>query len=80
MSIRVKRDAFMTINLANVDPKACFKNLNGLASSKLFEPKPVQPLASLDSTVNRFNSSNTATWDAYEDRDNLIAINAAINR
>ena len=75
MSIRVKRDAFTAINLANVDPKACFKNLKGLASSKLFEPKPVQPLALIDSTLNRHDASNTASWDAYEDRDNLIAIN-----
>jgi len=69
MSIRVKRDAFTAINLANVDPKACFKNLKGLASSKLFEPKPVQPLAFLDL------ASNTASWDARNDRDKLVAIN-----
>jgi restriction system protein len=34
-SIQANRDEFMGINLAAVDPKACFKKLKGVGSSKL---------------------------------------------
>ena len=35
LTIQVKKDEFVEIDLANVDPKTCFKNLKGVSSSKL---------------------------------------------
>ena len=35
LSVTARRDEFQAINLANVDPKACFKSVKGVGSSKL---------------------------------------------
>lgn len=35
LSLQAKKEEFVSINLANVDPKVCFKSLKGVASSKL---------------------------------------------
>src|SRR5208337_106304 len=44
LSIQVKKNIFLEIDLSNVDPKTCFKNLKGVASSKLSSLTPVQPI------------------------------------
>jgi restriction system protein len=75
MSAFIKRDTFTTINLANVHARSCFKNLNGLASHRLTEPNSIRPIEFLDPIANHFDGSNTARWDPYENRTNLIAIN-----
>ena len=35
LTINVTRQAFLAINLANVDPRQCFKKLKGMSSAKL---------------------------------------------
>jgi restriction system protein len=75
MSIQVKRDAFMAINLANVDPKACFRTLNGRSSRTLAQPTKVHPLPSIDSDLSRSDGSNTARWDPNQNRNKVIAMN-----
>jgi restriction system protein len=44
ISVQGKKEAFNTIDLANVDPKACFKSLKGVGSSKLHSLTPVPPV------------------------------------
>lgn len=48
MSVQAAKDEFSAINLARVDPKACFKQLNGVGGGKLHGLSPVTPVATID--------------------------------
>jgi len=54
MSILVTREQFLSINLANVDPKACFKNLRGVSAASLIGLAPVPPVIKMDKKDRRF--------------------------
>ena len=82
ISLQVGREEFLAINLANVDPKACFKQLKGVGSSKLHSVTPVAPIISVSRDDARFVSSydvahqldegyNLATMD-WQDFEHLI--------
>ncbi|MFZ2322627.1 MAG: restriction endonuclease [Ignavibacteriaceae bacterium] len=82
VSIQVKKDEFLEINLSNVDPKTCFKNLKGVAGSKLSALTPIQPILQISRADKRFvegynvaeqidNSTNLAAMD-WEDFEHLI--------
>lgn len=82
LSIQAKKDEFLEIDLAHVDPKACFKNLKGVGSSKLSGLTPIQPIIQISRTDKRFtnhyevakdidNSTNLASMD-WEDFEHLI--------
>lgn len=82
LSIQVKKNEFSQIDLANVDPKTCFKNLKGVASSKLSSITPVQPILQISKVDKRFvesyevanqldTSTNLAAMD-WEDFEHLI--------
>ena len=82
LTMQVKKDEFLEINLSRIDPKICFKNLKGVASSKLSSLTPVQPILQLSKTDKRFvdsydvadsvdNSTNLAAMD-WEDFEHLI--------
>ena len=55
-SVHVSREEFSEINLLNVDPKACFKGLKGLANPHLNGMVPVKPLIDLEKNDKRFIS------------------------
>lgn len=57
LSLRAGRAEFASINLANVDPKACFKSMKGVGSSKLSGLSPVPPLMPLRREDGRFVSA-----------------------
>lgn len=82
LSIQVKKNEFIKIDLSNVDPKSCFKNLKGVASSKLSSITPVQPILQISKVDKRFiesydvanqidTSTNLAAMD-WEDFEHLI--------
>ena len=82
LSIQVKKEEFMQINLANIDPKICFKNLKGVASTKLSSITPVQPILQISKTDKRFvdgyavahkidEATNIAAME-WEDFEHLI--------
>ena len=73
LSVQTERDEFMSINLHNVDPKACFKNLKGVGSSKLFSLTPVAPILKIDRDDPRFIDSYGVA-DSIDDSVNLAAI------
>jgi len=54
MSVQASRDDFDCITLENVDPKACFKSLKGVGSSKLHGLAAVPPIVSIDRSDARF--------------------------
>ncbi len=81
-SLHTTRDAFSTIELAHVDPKACFKRLKGVAAPNLLELVAVRPLARFSRDDDRFtegrdiadgidSSTNLAAMD-WEDFEHLI--------
>lgn len=82
LSIQAKKEEFLEIDLSNVDPKTCFKNLKGIGSSKLSGLTAVQPILQISRTDKRFtnhydvadnidNSTNLASMD-WEDFEHLI--------
>jgi restriction system protein len=82
LSILVKKNVFLEIDLSNVDPKKCFKSLKGVASSTLSSLTPVQPILQISKVDKRFvdsydvvnridNTTNLAAMD-WEDFEHLI--------
>lgn len=73
LSIQVKKDEFLEVNLQHVDPKACFKNFKGVGSSKLSGLVAVQPILQIDKTDKRFISSYDVA-DTLDASSNLAAM------
>ena len=82
ISMQASREALRAINLAKVDPKACFRQLKGVGSSKLHSVTPVAPIINLRRDDKRFIPSygvaetlnegfNLAAMD-WEDFENLV--------
>jgi restriction system protein len=66
LSVQANRKEFSEINLMNVEPKACFKSLKGVGSSKLSSLTPIAPILDINREDKRFIS-------AYEVADELNA-------
>lgn len=66
ISVQAKKDEFQEINLANVDPKACFKSLKGVGSSKLHSLTPIAPILVIDREDKRFVDSYAVAGDLDE--------------
>jgi restriction system protein len=82
VSVQVKKEEFLEIDLSKIDPKTCFKNLKGVAGSKLSALTPIQPILQISRDDKRFvegynvtgqldNSTNLAAMD-WEDFEHLI--------
>jgi restriction system protein len=54
LSLLVDRDEFMEINLARIDPKACFKGLKGVSASSLIGLAAVPPVMQMNKNDRRF--------------------------
>lgn len=74
MSVQSGRDEFMKINLANVDPKACFKALKGVGSANLATLTPVKAILELDRSDRRFRDHYEVAA-GIDDSTNLAAMN-----
>lgn len=57
LSIQVDRERFLRINLAQVEPKACFKALKGVSAAKLIDISPVIPIQTFNKKDKRFVDS-----------------------
>ncbi|WP_432798287.1 restriction endonuclease [Poriferisphaera sp. WC338] len=73
MSLQASKEAFLKINLAGVDPKACFKQLKGVGSSKLHGMSAVAPILKIDKEDRRFVPAYEVI-DGVTDEDNLAAM------
>jgi restriction system protein len=73
LSVQAGKEEFGLINLAQVDPKACFKNLKGVGSSKLHSITPVAPILRIERDDKRF-IEGYAVVDHMEEGDNLAAM------
>lgn len=78
-TIQANRDEFVAVNLANVEPQACFKHFKGMTAGSLIELQPVKPIMKLnrkdgriikaENILEEFDpSQNLATmeWEKFE--------------
>ena len=73
LSLHANRHTFSEIALANVDPKACFRQLNGVGSSKLHSMAPVAPIMQMDREDKRFITGQQVAHE-LDDTYNLAAM------
>ena len=73
LSVQVAKSEFTQINLANVEPKACFKKLKGVSGSKLISLSPVKPILRLNKEDKRFVPSYEVAAE-LDDSINLAAM------
>lgn len=73
LSVQADREAFDEINLGHVDPKACFRALKGVGSTKLHSITPVPPLQTLSRDDSRFVADQDVV-EALDEGDNLAAM------
>ena len=81
LSLQTKKSDFQNIDIRNVEPKACFKKLKGVSSSKISELVPIAPILSINREDKRFIegidiaykivSQNLASMD-WEEFEHLI--------
>ena len=73
LSIQTSKDEFEEINLEQVDPKLCFKNLKGVGSSKLYSLTPIAPIQQINREDSRFVSSYNVV-DSLDETVNIAAM------
>lgn len=82
LSLRTTKESFEEINLANIDPKSCFRKLKGVGSSALHSMAAVPPLVRLDRGDVRFiagrdvgeniNEGTNLAAISWEDFEHLV--------
>ena len=73
LSLQAGREEFREINLLAVEPKACFKKLKGVGSSRLHSMTPVAPVLRMNREDRRFIEGR-AVVDGIPEGDNLAAM------
>ena len=73
LSVQVKKEEFQKINLARVEPKACFKALKGIGSSTLHSLTPIAPVLKINREDKRFVASYEIAGQ-LDERTNLAAM------
>jgi restriction system protein len=73
ISLQTSKDEFLAINLSNVDPKACFKQLRGIGSRKLHSISPIAPILTISKEDRRFIDAYSVAHD-IDDTSNLAAM------
>lgn len=63
LSLQVTKEEFSQLNLAQVDPKACFRNLKGVSGSKLASRSVVRPILQLNRKDKRFVASHDVAYE-----------------
>lgn len=72
-SVQAERAAFVEIDLARVDPRACFRGLKGLSGASLAQMQPVRPIRTFDKEDSRFIEAN-AILDGLDADQNLMTM------
>jgi restriction system protein len=73
LSIQATKREFLEINVAEVDPKACFRKLKGISGARLAAMSPVRPILQLNREDERFISARPV-MDALDNSTNLAAM------
>jgi restriction system protein len=61
LSVRAGRAPFEAINLRNIEPRACFESLGGVAGAKLLDCRAVKPFCAIDKSEQRFAGAEDVT-------------------
>jgi restriction system protein len=73
LSVQARKEEFQKINLARVEPKACFKSLKGIGSSTLHSLIPIAPVLKINRDDKRFVASHEVI-NHLDQRVNLAAM------
>ncbi len=73
VTVRVSRDAFLELDLMNVEPLACLKGLNASVSKSPSELVPVRPILEFDMVDPRFVQESDVLG-ALDERPNLMEL------
>jgi len=73
MSLQTTREEFLSIDLAEVEPKECFRHLKGVGSSQLHALTPIAPVQRISREDSRFVSSYDVA-DELDEGYNLAAM------
>ena len=73
LSVQARKGDFQKINLARVEPKACFKSLKGIGSSTLHSLTPIAPVLNINRDDKRFVASHEVAGQ-LDERTNLAAM------
>lgn len=73
LSVQASKEEFLDINLAQVDPKSCFKKLKGISGAQLAEVLPVRPILQISREDKRFVPGYSVV-DALDTGTNLAAM------
>lgn len=73
VTVQALKAELLEINMEQVDPKACFKKLKGVAASKLVNLSPVRPILQLNKSDSRFVPSHNVV-DGLDESANLAAM------
>ena len=73
LSLMTTRPEFEKVNLAQVEPKACFRTLKGVGSSKLHALAPVKPILQMNREDPRFIAAYEVA-DSLDDSVNIAAM------
>ncbi len=58
LSLRARRNEFLGLNLADVEPEACFRSLGGVAGSRLAKLEPIEPIERLHQSLTTRDGAN----------------------
>lgn len=73
LSALFSREEFQNVNLANVDPKACFKGFKGVSAASLIGVVPIAPVMEMNRDDDRFIEEKTVASNVQSDL-NLAAM------
>jgi restriction system protein len=73
LSVQASKGEFVDINLANVDPRTCFRSLKGIAAGRLHTLTPVAPIMRIERSDARF-VTGYGVVDSITEGDNLAAM------
>lgn len=73
LSVQSQKEEFKKLNLRDVDPKACFKKLKGISSSKLHGMAAVAPIMTINREDSRFIQAHNVAH-LIDDSVNIAAM------
>jgi len=73
LSIEVTKAEFLELNLAQVEPRSCFRSLKGVSGSKLASRSAVRPILQLNKQDKRFVASHDVAY-VLDDSYNLASM------
>lgn len=72
-TIQVGREEFVAVNLANIEPAACFRHFKGVTAGSLIELTPVRPIMKIDKADNRIIQAGNVL-EGFDPTQNLATM------